>query len=151
MVLLCNSCHKIPSSLYENCKDRLLNVTGRIKEKKLWRKVSPLKVNLQINLIRQFYQICYHGPREDKTKQKKKSSKLESRYFCGETLYSKLIKKWLLWVDWYDCSGSCVPPLRWVPSLWSRVPPLGSWVTWVSDPSKRFGSRVPLFGYANVL
>ena len=35
MVLLCNSCHKIPSSLYENCKDKLFNVTIRIKEKKL--------------------------------------------------------------------------------------------------------------------
>ena len=35
MVILCNTCHKIHSSLYENCKDKLFNVTTTVKEKKL--------------------------------------------------------------------------------------------------------------------
>ena len=35
MIILCNLCHKIHSSLHENCKDKLFNVKTRVKEKKL--------------------------------------------------------------------------------------------------------------------
>ena len=48
------------SFLYENCKYKLFNVTAKIKEKILRRKVSLLKAKLQINLILQLSQACYN-------------------------------------------------------------------------------------------
>lgn len=65
MVILCNSCHKIHSSLNENCKDKLFNVTPRIKEKKL--KIcfssqgkSANKFNFTV------FSNCYNVPEENK-------------------------------------------------------------------------------------
>ena len=59
MIMLCKSCHKIHSSLYENCKENLFNITTMI------RLVLVLKVNQQINLT------YYNGSKEDLKSKKK--------------------------------------------------------------------------------
>ena len=84
MVILGSSCHEIHSSLNERCKDKLSNITTRIKEMKL--KIgfsSQGKSTDKFNFTAlQLAQTCCKRPKEDKKSERKKSLELRRRSFC---------------------------------------------------------------------